>query len=356
MNLPEIIYQGSVKNLRGNPGETTILFEFSDHYSVFDWGKMPDRLKDKGKSLAHIGAMLFEFLGEPGAWLEWKLPPSLASDRELHEALAKLCEQGVNSHFLKREENLLQVERVNVIHPEWNDSEWNYSSYKKRPSHCLVPLEIIFRHGIPQGSSLVKRLRNNPQYGRDIGLAREVHFGDQFDTPLIEFSTKLEPSDRFLSYLEAKKIAGMNSEEFAYLKALSTLISLRLKDLFHKIGIELWDGKLEFSFTGPSSLRDFKLVDSIGPDELRLIDQGAHISKEPLRQFYIKTNWYQDLVRAKNKALKENSKAWKEHCAMEPPHVSPELKNQVENMYRMVTNKLALALHKPRVFDMQETP
>ena len=34
-------------------------FNFKDTYSVFDWGAMPDLIKDKGKALALMGAKTF---------------------------------------------------------------------------------------------------------------------------------------------------------------------------------------------------------------------------------------------------------------------------------------------------------
>ena len=35
-------------------------FYYSDRYSVFDWGEMPDAIKDKGKALCMMGAFFFE--------------------------------------------------------------------------------------------------------------------------------------------------------------------------------------------------------------------------------------------------------------------------------------------------------
>jgi len=39
-------------------------FVFSDRYSVFDWGEMPDHISNKGASLCIISAYFFEKLGE----------------------------------------------------------------------------------------------------------------------------------------------------------------------------------------------------------------------------------------------------------------------------------------------------
>src|SRR6056297_1531788 len=41
-------------------------FVFTDDYSVFDWGKMPDTIPDKGASLCAMGAFNFELLEAAG--------------------------------------------------------------------------------------------------------------------------------------------------------------------------------------------------------------------------------------------------------------------------------------------------
>ncbi|MGB8781199.1 MAG: phosphoribosylaminoimidazolesuccinocarboxamide synthase, partial [Candidatus Bathyarchaeia archaeon] len=41
-------------------------FHFSDRYSVFDWGEMPDRIAGKGAALCLMGAYCFERLEEKG--------------------------------------------------------------------------------------------------------------------------------------------------------------------------------------------------------------------------------------------------------------------------------------------------
>ena len=41
-------------------------FVFTDDYSVFDWGKMPDEIPQKGRSLCAMGAANFEALEAEG--------------------------------------------------------------------------------------------------------------------------------------------------------------------------------------------------------------------------------------------------------------------------------------------------
>ena len=68
--LPPLLYRGSVKNVRGEVSAESLLFEFSDRYSVFDWGEMPDQLEEKGTALAIMGKSFFSYLENPDNWKE----------------------------------------------------------------------------------------------------------------------------------------------------------------------------------------------------------------------------------------------------------------------------------------------
>ena len=65
----KLAYKGSVKNVFQSASEPDFLwFQFTDDYSVFDWGKMPDQIANKGKALALMGAYLFEELQKKSLW------------------------------------------------------------------------------------------------------------------------------------------------------------------------------------------------------------------------------------------------------------------------------------------------
>jgi phosphoribosylaminoimidazole-succinocarboxamide synthase len=62
---------GSVKDLQiiAKPTPTAMgtgRFLFSDRYSVFDWGEMPDHIEGKGAALCLMGAYCFEQLEKLG--------------------------------------------------------------------------------------------------------------------------------------------------------------------------------------------------------------------------------------------------------------------------------------------------
>src|SRR6056297_3328348 len=84
--------------------------------------------------------------------------------------------------------------------------EYDYDAYHAAGGDCvLVPLEIVFRNAVPVGSSL--RRRTEPaDHGLDLDSWPDGPI--DLDEPVVEFSTKLEESDRYLDREEAARIAG----------------------------------------------------------------------------------------------------------------------------------------------------
>lgn len=347
--LPPMIYEGSVKNVRGVTGKSPYVFEFSDRYSIFDWGQMPDLLDGKGAALAWMADFFFRYLGDAKNWQSWQAPVQLAQLPQLNT----LKKHGAAHHALGLMDGMarcLAVEPVDVLRPDSKNVMgklvWDYSAYNAKPENTLVPLEVIFRFGVPEGSSLLQRT-GDAAYCKDIGLDAAPKAGDVFALPVIEFSTKLETSDRYLSYAEAREIAALSAEEFESLRDLTRLCALRLRDVFAGIGVEMWDGKLEFAFDlkDADGLRGFKLVDSIGPDELRLTLDGVHLSKEALRSVYRGGNWYAQIDIAKKLAASRGDKDWKRICTdelgAEPAPLPADVKKQAEMIYGGIARALS---------------
>ncbi len=319
MSLPPLLYQGSAKNVRGEVGSEVCFFEFTNRYSIYDWGEMPDHLEHKGESLAFMAQLFFEHLSQE------------------HYA----------HHFLERtQENLLKVKTVKVIPPVLTARGHDYSSYQENVVDALVPLEVIFRFGVPQGSSLLKRLERDPVLLKQYGLSQIPEPGTWLERPIIEFSTKLESSDRMLADQQAQKIAGLSTLEFEELKHTALSIAKSLSKLISGIGLELWDGKLEFAFRAAENGRSFELVDAIGLDELRILWQGKQLSKEYLRQAYQQSEWLAEVHHHKEVYGRD----WKRFCKRQPERLTPEIKRKIENLYMGFTNKLAEVLKQPEPF------
>ena len=317
--LPTLLYRGSVKNVRGKSSDKTLLFEYSDRFSVFDWGEMPDAISEKGKTLAVMGKVFFCYLEKRENWanlfVEKEITENFDStyldslkNTSLYE---KFCQNGLIHHAVLDDSTewnspYMKVKNIDVHRPKMiSYNNYDYSDYQKSPVNCLVPLEVIFRLGLSKENSLSKRLGHDLKNWQRFGFNVIPASGQMLRTPVIDFSTKLERGDRYLTYNEAQNIAGLTLPEWKNLNTFAQLIGLNLFVLHKKMGFELWDGKIEVAFIeGVEGQREFMLVDSIGIDELRLLVNGKSFSKEFLREVYKESVWFKNLEAAKVESKK----------------------------------------------------
>jgi phosphoribosylaminoimidazole-succinocarboxamide synthase len=183
------------------------------------------------------------------------------------------------------------------------------------------------------------------------------NFGDMFESPIIEYSTKLESTDVYIPKDRAANIAGLTGRELHRLTELVRIVAYRLRDIFERTGLVLWDGKLEFAFgdVDEEGHRTFQLVDSVGPDELRLTFNGVQLSKECLRKPYRGSDWHNNIGLSKKLAKDRGQRDWKSICtkelASEPPNLSVSLLEQISGMYQALTNVISEDLYGRKVFD-----
>ena len=102
---------------------------------------------------------------------------------------------------------------------------------------------------------------------------------------------------------------------------------------FARRDLKLWDGKLEWALIDGK----LTLVDSIGPDELRVSQGDAIFSKQFLRDFYLGGAWYKAVLEAGELAKKRGREDWKsivsEELGQAPLHLSPPYKEAAEALY-----------------------
>ena len=204
--------------------------------------------------------------------------------------------------------------------------------------NCLVPLEIIYRNGLPDGSSVFKRLSQGKITLKDLGLDHQPKPGETLSKPIFDVSTKLEETDRYVIWAEAQKIAGLTDSELADIKTVLMKADETITKAASNAGLKNEDGKIELAF---NEKRKLILVDVLGTlDECRFTYGGVHVSKEVARQFYKKTGWYNDLEKAKKDAEAGGVQDWKSLCKLQPPKLNPELKTIISQMYMAVANEM----------------
>lgn len=310
-----IVIEKSLKNRTGRGR-----FIFSDRYSVFDWGEMPDHIPNKGKSLCISAAYFFEKLESIGVRTHYF---GLVEDNKTK----KLSN-------LKRPADTMKVKLVRVLEPLQKGSTYDYSIYKTENNNFLIPLEIIYRKSLPQGSSVFKRLKEGNLKLKDFNLQEAPLPGQILDKPFLDVSTKLEASDRYLGWKEAKEIACLNSQEIAEIKRITLLTNELIGQEANKIGLKYEDGKIEFGFDED---RNLVVVDVLGTlDECRFTFKGMPISKEIARLYYRKTPWFKELIDAK----KKDELSWKDKVNLSPPTLPPRLKELISMAYGAFTNEI----------------
>jgi phosphoribosylaminoimidazole-succinocarboxamide synthase len=304
-------------------------FSFSDRYSVFDWGEMPDHIDGKGAALCLMGAYCFEWLESRGVETHYR-------------GLVDKNGQTVSFEELTAPTSTMEVNIVNVYKPETRNVKgkvvYDYSRYTPNLKNCLIPLEIIYRNGLPEGSSVFKRLAQGKVTLKDLGLDHQPHPGERFTKPIFDVSTKLEEADRYVTWEEAKKIAGLTTQEVADVKAVLSKVNDAISRIASHAGLTNEDGKIELAFNGE---RRLMVVDVVGTlDECRFTYGGVHVSKEVARQFYKKTDWYNDVEEAKKTAETQGVEDWKSLCKSQPPKLDAPLKTVISEMYMAAANEL----------------
>jgi len=296
-------------------------FDFSDRYSVFDWGEMPDLIHNKGTALCLISAYFFEELQKKG------LPNHYRGLFDENGKVVPLKELSKPSHSMA-------VNLYRVFNPVEAGGRYNYSDYNGTICNYLIPLEVIYRNSLPEGSSVFKRLKDGDIKPEDLGFSGIPEAGSKLDSPIIDVSTKLEVTDRYIRWDEAQKISGLLPTEIMKLKEVTLVINNLINETIGKIGLVNEDGKIEFAL---SEKKEIVVIDVFGtPDECRFTYDGLHVSKELARNFYRGTRWYKETEYAK----KTDRQHWKSLVHAVPPPLPVRLSMLFSFMYQAVCNEL----------------
>ena len=261
------------------------IFTFSDRYSVFDWGEMPDHIEDKGKALCLLSAFFLEKLEQKNVKTHYL---GLIDEHNTVKSLKDI----------KKPTNQLKIKLVNVIKPNLIEKSYDYSSFKNIKTNFLIPFEIIYRNRLPEGSSVFKRLETGQTTPEALGLSTYPKPNQILDKPIYDISTKLEVNDRYLTWDDAKEMANLTSAELDQIKKMTELVNQLITTEFKRIGMINEDGKIELAYGLNGELL---LIHTLGTlDECRFKYNDYPISREIARMYYRKTDWYQKIERLKN--------------------------------------------------------
>lgn len=297
-------------------------FAFTDDYSVFDWGKMPDQIPKKGAALCTMGAYNFERLEAEGVPTHY---------RGVVEAGG--AARVVDLDRAGTAPTEMAIDLVRVPDLPFTDGDYDYDAFHAEAgSNYVVPLEIVFRNTVPVGSSL--RSRGSPEaYGLDVAEwpAEPVTLAN----PVVEFSTKFEEQDRYVDRADADRIAG--DAAVADLESLARRVNEVVTEHAEAAGFEHQDGKIECAVIDG----DLVVADVVGTfDENRFAYRGQQVSKEVVRQFYknYDPTWVAAVSEAKAEADEKGVADWRELCGASPDHLPEGVIGAVADLYGAGTN------------------
>lgn len=287
-------------------------FHFTDAYSVFDWGAMPDEIPGKGNSLCSMGAKTFETLESADIPTHY---------RGVTDAEVRLDDCTVPP-------SVMAIDLTQVPELPYRDGQYEYTAYHDAGGeNFLIPLEIVFRNFVPVGSSL--RRRGTPaDYGLSFGTWPDERV--QLAEPIVEFSTKYEEADRYLDEKEASEIAGAAAVD--RLREIAGSVNEVVTELAQSAGMVHLDGKIECLYHHG----DILVADVAGTfDENRFAYNGTQLSKESIRQYYRRENpdWIESLERAKEEAKERGIVDWRTICEREPMALPHDVVETISDMY-----------------------
>jgi phosphoribosylaminoimidazole-succinocarboxamide synthase len=300
-------------------------FVFTDAYSVFDWGRMPDAVPGKGASLCTMGAFNFELL-------DFNHVPT-HYEGVLEDADAGADATAVDLGECERPPRQMAIDLVQVPDLPHTDEGYDYDAFHEAAGeNYLIPLEIVFRNVVPVGSSLRDR-RSPDEFGLDVD--RWPDEAVALPEPVVEFSTKFEEQDRYLDREAADRIAGL--ADLDRLTELARAVNHLVTDRAERTGFVHEDGKIECLYREGT----IAVADVVGTfDENRFSYDGQQVSKEVVRQYYKREHpeWVDAVADAKAAARERGVADWRSLCEVEPPALPESVVRAVADMYAAGTN------------------
>lgn len=227
------------------------IFEYTDHYTVFHYGRMPDPIPGKGEAICRMAVVNFTLL----------------------EAA------GVATHFRRfLAPNRIEFTLARLPDPAAGPLTPNARNY-------LIPVQILFRNELPRGSSVHRRLATGALTPAEVGLPGIPAAGQKLTPPLIEFATMLDDVNRYIDGSQAQRLAGLSDEQFHRVRDTTLTVNEVLTGHARERGLSHADGKIEYLVASDGRI---VLADSPGtPDESRLMFGGVHCGKQVLRDWYV---------------------------------------------------------------------
>jgi phosphoribosylaminoimidazole-succinocarboxamide synthase len=246
---------------------------------------------------------------------------------------------------------IARVHFVNRVMPQFVEGKgWDYSMFENpEDNNHMHPIEFISRNDLPPESSVWKRVKKGEITVEDLGLPADFKPGDKVPLemiPILDYSTKFEPDDRYVTAKEAQRLMGISDERFAAINETTRKASDFMTDYAASRGFQRLDGKVEYlTLVNEKGEQVDMLADAVCTwHEDRLVtEQGVGISKQRIRGKVKKLNpeWYAEIDRAKDYAKEHGVEDFR--TVMDPNisyvSPSPEFFEAVNTLFRAGTNQ-----------------
>lgn len=227
------------------------IFEYTDAYTVFHYGRMPDLIPGKGEAICRMAAFNFALLEAAGVRTHFR---RFIAPHRIEFGLARL-----------------PLPDAVPLAPDVRNT--------------LLPVQVLVRTELPQGSSVHRRLASGTLTPAQAGLRSLPAVGEELKEPLVEFATMLDDVNQYIDTAEAQRLTGLDDDRFQALLDTTVTVNRVLTEHARTVGLRHCDGKLEFVVAADGGL---VLADSPGtPDESRLLFDGVHCGKQVLRNWYV---------------------------------------------------------------------
>jgi len=316
-------------------------FKYRPVFSVFDYGTIEPPVPLDNSTINLMMGLNFENMAEQGIPSHYV---GLVTDKwELITAKEAITR--------KEAPTIARVKFANRFMPRFQDGQWDYSMFENGETKCYVqPIEFISRNDLPEASSVWKRVKKGEITMQDLGLPADFKPGDRVPEnlkPILDYSTKFEPDDRYLSPAQAQQLMAIDFTRFNQINLMTKRASVFMTDYAASRGFERLDGKVEYvTFLSPS---DGKTLDVLGDavctwHEDRLVTpQGLGISKQRIRNKVKELNpeWYAEIERAKQQAKDEGIEDFRTlmNPGIEYTSPSPEFFEAINQLFRAGTNQ-----------------
>jgi phosphoribosylaminoimidazole-succinocarboxamide synthase len=298
-------------------------FRFNPVFSVFDYGTLQPPVPLDNSTIALMAAYNFERLREAGIESHY-----IAL---VHEGEAISAAEAIRRRVAP---DTLRVRLVNRLLPTFGTGRqgdggsegsvrhvppsprlpvppsgtWDYSIFHTPPSnHFVVPIEFISRVKIGANSSVWKRVARGEISLADLGLPADIQPGDPLPRHVLDYSTKYEPEDRYVSNDEARQITGFSAQRWAKINRMTAEASRLMTELAQSRGVQREDGKVEYVTLDQRREQDV-LGDAVTTlHEDRLILDGTDITKQAIRDAVKRSSpeWAAEIDRAKTEARRQ---------------------------------------------------